>query len=144
MILSKRSCPELVLDEETKEFFVYQDSLSQGDADIWFGPLKTKLSHLFALGFRLEVSGKARSLPCKYKIHLIRESEKYVLGKVSFAQLREDPVLSEYVFKQKRVAGGWSVAPTEKLVVKRKLIPNPILGNQTLYEKVSSTLEKLK
>lgn len=146
------------LDYEDGSFTITQNMMGPIDKSIRFGPLTTKLSHLFALGFRLEINGWKNSR--NQKLRLIRGREQYKLAKIPTHCLNQyqdltmwvkdgnkphiEPYTVEHkpkeIIKEVRV----ETDPFEELMlrypVRRKTVE--FVGNQTLEEYVKNQLRE--
>lgn len=146
------------LDYDDGSFIITQNIVGPIDKSVRFGPLTTKLSHLFALGFRLEIDGwKNRR---NQKLRLVRGDEQYKLAKIPTWRVSEHQDLTMWVrdgsaphfepytvdpkpkeiIKEVRI----ETDPFEELMlrypVRRKTVE--FVGNQTLEQYVKQQLRE--
>lgn len=111
-----------------------------------FGPLSCTLQDCFGMGFKLRCCGTfrpelaARSI---YKVHLIRKSEKYLLGKISWEELVIDKDLVLWVSEKRYITAGWGIAPENEKVIERVLVQDTLVGNRSLYEILTERLNEI-
>lgn len=111
-----------------------------------FGPLSCTLQDCLDQGFRLQCCGTYRpelSTRSIYKIHLIRKNEKYLLGKVSWADLAIDTDLVLWVNERRYLTAGWGIEPEGEKVIERVLVQDTLIGNRSLYEVLTEKLNEI-
>lgn len=139
-------------DYDDGSFNISQYTIGPIDKSIKFGPLSTKLSMLFAQGFRLEIEGWKTNL--KQKLRLVRGAEQYKLVKIPTYRLEEYQDLSRWVkdgstphfepYTIERKESRAIIDPFEELMRKYPVTKNTVefIGNQTLREYVKQQLRE--
>jgi hypothetical protein len=145
-------------DYDDGSFVIQQLNIGLNDRTIKFGPLTTKLSDLFAMGFILKIQGWKHSR--NQKLVLIRGNERYKLAKIPTSQLNQyqdltmwvkdytkphfDPYTVEPKLKQIIKEVRIETDPFEQLTlrypVRRKTVE--FVGNQTLEQYVKQQLRE--
>lgn len=144
------------LDYDDGSFIITQNIKGPVDKTINFGPLATKLSNLFALGFSLEISGwKSNN---NQKLKLVRGKEQYKLAMIPTRRLREhqdltiwvkdgkSPHFEPYTIEPKEIINEIRIDtdPFEQLMIRYPIKRKPIefIGNQTIEQYVKQQLRE--
>lgn len=141
---------------DKEDMVVWENTIKGVDPLIVFGPLSARLSHFFEQGYSLRaISYKPGDRKWSEKIHLIKDREKWLVGRVprhwfttpqglSLADYVKDGV--QVIFK-----GSYEFRDSLDLLVQRyprkvvkKAKPAPMVGNRLLRELLVESVEELR